>query len=53
MIFLHFLLETASVICSGKRLPALAESGNWHTATNSFELIPTIINSSKPISAIS
>jgi hypothetical protein len=34
----HFPLETVSVICSGNRLPPLADSGNKHTATDSYEL---------------
>jgi hypothetical protein len=37
--FLHFLLETSSMICSDISLPAItvAVGANWHTATNLFE----------------
>jgi hypothetical protein len=58
IIFPHFPLETGYVICSSNRLPLMTDGGNWHTATNSFELQREAYshyryNSGKPISAIS
>jgi hypothetical protein len=40
IIFPHLPLETSSVICSGNTVgfPPLDDIGNWHTATNLFEL---------------
>jgi hypothetical protein len=58
IIFPHFPLETGFLIVAAIVFPLLADSGNWHTATNSSELQRETysrywFNSGKPISAIS